>query len=405
MVEEVIPSDIETSLPVWDIAFHPHHDVLCVGLIDGHVHVYQYVVDDTQLLFDLRYHRDGVRAMEFSPDGQCLYSVSSDGTVKALDCNSRTVVFDKRETGHPEEPNALVFATDSTFATGCDGGLVQLWDRRQPEPVMQWDDVLGTGINCLAYNPADSMLIAGTDDGTVALFNTRKAGAEAAVITGSTDDGVCSMALMSCGGLHLACGCSSGRVRVWKYGRWTMPSDTLQGHPAEVEGMVALRDGDVATASCDGCVRAVRLLPVPRLLDTLGSLDESPSVRLKASRCGALVAAGGGPSVQFFDVRRFRAGAAAAAGAEGAGTAFLRQADGDAAAADDDDEEEEEEEESEEEEGDGEGGGDAAMDEDSDSSDDGGGAGEEKEKWKGKHKLDFKSRQRQLAQKKFFGGL
>ena len=383
MSEEVVPADVECGRLVWDVAFHPTADVLAAGCIDGSVLVYKYAVDETNLMYDLPCHKDGVRAMAFTPDGSRLYTVSSDNTLKALECNTKNIVFDKRDTGHTDALNAINFLNETLFVTGCDGGIVQLWDTRQMAPAMKWTDLMGTGITSFTSNPSKNHIFTGSDDGSFAIFGMRKA--EAETLTGRNDDGVLSMELIN-GGTHLACGCSSGVIRIWKYGVWDKTVDNLKGHPSEVEGIICMKDGDVITASCDGCVRSVRLAPQPKLLDTLGCIEDTPSMRLTQSRCKSLVACGGAEQICFYDVRRYIQGTAQE---QPHGSSFLKQAGDDevnetAPNEDDDDEEED----------------------DSDDSDDASDAEEDPKKHKkGKHRVDFKREGQRQAQKKFFGGL
>eukprot|EP01060_Flectonema_neradi_P041288 TRINITY_DN975_c1_g1_i1.p1 TRINITY_DN975_c1_g1~~TRINITY_DN975_c1_g1_i1.p1 ORF type:complete len:380 (+),score=83.09 TRINITY_DN975_c1_g1_i1:41-1180(+) len=376
--EEVVPADVECGRLIWDVAFHPTADILAAGCIDGNVLVYKYAVDETTLLYDLPCHKDGVRSMAFTPDGSRLYTVSSDNTLKALECSSKNIVFDKRDTGHTEALNAIKFLNETLYVTGCDDGIVQLWDVRQMSPAMKWTDLLGSGIHSFTANPSKNHIFAGSDDGSLAIFSMRKA--EAETLTSRNDDGILSMELIN-GGSHLACGCSSGVVRLWKYGVWDKTVDNLKGHPSEVEGIICMKDGDVITASCDGCVRAVRLTPQPKLLDTLGCIEDTPSMRLSQSRCKSLVACGGAEQINFFDVRRYMMGTAQE---QPHGAAFLKKADdneiNESAPNEDDDEYD--------------------SDDESDSE-----VEETKQHKKGKHRVDFKREGQRQSQKKFFGGL
>ncbi|KAJ9446579.1 WD repeat-containing protein 55-like protein [Diplonema papillatum] len=388
--EDVVPSDIAVGKMVWDLAFHPTSDIVALGCIDGSVQIHRYAVDETQPIFNLKPHKDGVRSLDFSPDGRALYTISSDNTLKAIECSTAKTIFDKRDTGHPDALNVVHFLTEQLFVTGCDGGVVSLWDTRQHTPAMQWSDLLGMGIHCFTHRTDKGHILAGTDNGSIAIFGLRKA--EAEVLTGETDDSVMSLSLINKDS-QVAAGCGSGQIRIWKYGVWDKPCDNLKGHPAEVEGIISIRDGDMITACCDGCVRAVRLTPQPKLLDTLGFVEDALSMRLARSRCGALVGCAGGETITFFDVRRYVTGTFAETPH---GSSFLKPASSSQKGAEPEDSDDEEEEEEDEEEAE-------HMEEDEKPK-----SPEEKPKKahkKGKHRMDMNREAAQSKQQKFFKGL
>ena len=391
--DDIAPSDIEAGSMVWDLAFHPKNDILALGCIDGVVQVYGYKPEETDLLFSMKNHKDGVRSMEFTNSGSHLWTASSDGSLKSVECETRNVVFDQRDTGHPDALNVLHFLDEHLLVTGCDGGVVQLWDTRQHTPAMHWTDLLGTGIMSFTHHHSKGQILAGSDDGAIAVFEMRKA--EAEVLTAANDDAVTSLGLIggpigSGDGTHVAAGCNSGNVRIWKYGVWNKCVDNLKGHPCEVEGVMQLKDGDVVTASCDGVVRAVRLMPQPKLLDTLGNIEDAASMRLAKSRCGTFMGCAGGESVIFFDIRKYVTGTVSE---HPNGHAFLKPS-----TAEEDAEECEEDEEDEDMDSD-------DMDEDSDDSDKKDEQDPKERHKKGKHNVDFKRQGRQQQQKKFFDGL
>ena len=388
---DLVPSDIEAGNLVFDLAFHPNNDVLALGCIDGSVQIHGYKPDETTLLYNVKAHKDGVRGMSFTRDGSHLYTVSSDSSIKAIDCNTHAITFDKRDTGHDDALNAIRFLDENMFVTGCDGGIVTLWDRRQFDPVTQFDDLYGMGILSFEHNSQKGHILAGSDDGSLAVFGMRMA--EAEVLTTPNDDGAASLCLIGGGGsddpnnsgTHLAVGCNSGNIRIWKYGVWDKTCDNLKGHPCEVEGILQLRDGDVITACCDGVLRAVRLTPTPKLLDTVGHIEDAASMRLARARCGGLIGCAGGETISFCDVRALRAGTSQETPH---GQGFLKQgtAEDEAAAAAQEGE-------------------DADSDEDSDDSDKEEEKEEKKPHQKGRHRVDFVKEGKQQQQKDFFKGL
>ena len=78
------PPDIFLDDHVMSLQFSPVANVLAVGQITGHVRVYSYKNDATveQMAFD--YHKESVRAIDFSEDGNMIYTASADKSLAVV---------------------------------------------------------------------------------------------------------------------------------------------------------------------------------------------------------------------------------------------------------------------------------------------------------------------------------
>ena len=74
------------------------------------------------------YHNDSVRQVVFSPDGNILYTSSSDGSIGVVSMGK----LEGRLTGaHPSPINSLMHIENGTvLASGDDDGLLKIWDLR-----------------------------------------------------------------------------------------------------------------------------------------------------------------------------------------------------------------------------------------------------------------------------------
>ena len=72
------PSDIILDNHVMDMKFSPTADVIALGQVTGEVRVYSYSGEETTEMLTLTHHTDSARAIEFSPDGNTIYTGSSD---------------------------------------------------------------------------------------------------------------------------------------------------------------------------------------------------------------------------------------------------------------------------------------------------------------------------------------
>ena len=80
-------------------------------------------------MLKFKYHTESCRQVVFSPDGNILFTSSSDGSIGVIS-NGK---LEGRITGAHSSPiNSLMHVQDNVIiASGDDDGLIKIWDLRQ----------------------------------------------------------------------------------------------------------------------------------------------------------------------------------------------------------------------------------------------------------------------------------
>lgn len=67
-----------------DLKFSPNANVLALSQVTGAVRIYSYNDNETKEQMVLNYHTDSVRSIEFSPDGNLIYTGSKDQSLAVI---------------------------------------------------------------------------------------------------------------------------------------------------------------------------------------------------------------------------------------------------------------------------------------------------------------------------------
>jgi WD40 repeat protein/energy-coupling factor transporter ATP-binding protein EcfA2 len=244
----------------------------------------------------LRGHRDAVRALALTGDGQTLASGGEDGKVLLLDLSRPGAVA--TPLGElPSGVRALAVA-GKRLAAGGATGMLWIWDLGSPSAPPRQLPVQGTAaIAALAFQPGGALLAAGGADGTVRLWDAERSTSPAATLatggkritavafrpggkqlaiglaqgggallwdvglTSATPRVLCagmdvrSLAL-SPDGRRLACGTGRGQIVLVDPEEPAAPAVPLLGHASSVNSLSFSPRGDhLASASSDGAVR------------------------------------------------------------------------------------------------------------------------------------------------------
>jgi WD40 repeat protein len=91
--------------------------------------VYVYNEKQTKEMLHFNYHTESVRQVVFSPDGNVLYTSSSDGSIGVV---SNGKLEGQLTGAHPAPINSLIHIENNTvLASGDDDGMIKIWDLRQ----------------------------------------------------------------------------------------------------------------------------------------------------------------------------------------------------------------------------------------------------------------------------------
>ena len=128
-------------------------------------------------VLDLSHHKESVRTIDFSPNGNILYAASKDKSFSVIS-NGRVEGQLLKAHGNPINKIAHV-ENDHVIATGDDDGLVKLWDLRQAQHgvakscVMTLNEHDGS-ITDFAFNSQSKMLCSVANDGMLGVWDLRK---------------------------------------------------------------------------------------------------------------------------------------------------------------------------------------------------------------------------------------
>ena len=171
------PADIFLDDHILDIKFSPTANVIGLTQVTGEVRLYSYENEKTTEQLYFNYHTDSCRALEFSHDGNIIYTASKDQSIAAI-TNGRMAgrIMD----AHSAPIYSLLHVQDGNIiATGDDDGMVRVWDLRvahrgkKHAVCMEFAEHEGTVMD-LKFNAKENMLLSCASDGMLAVYDTRK---------------------------------------------------------------------------------------------------------------------------------------------------------------------------------------------------------------------------------------
>lgn len=173
------------------------------------------------------------------------------------------------------EQHSLTFcmAHPTDANSGDDNGTVQIWDKRS---LNTWDNEHSMSeqedyISCLAYRQQDMSLVATSGDGTLAVYDIRKARLRQQ--SEPDEDEMLSCVIVK-RGRKVVAGTQEGVLSIFSWGHFEDCSDRFPGHPDTIDCIVPFDEDTVITAGGDGGVRIVSILP-NKLLGVVGELKNA----------------------------------------------------------------------------------------------------------------------------------
>ncbi len=257
----IVSGAADSTVRIWDLntwhvlTFSEHEDVNVNSvsvLPDGKV--VSAADDNTVRVWDvaeqtsvvLRGHKGDVRSVAVLPDGK-IVSGSHDSTLKVWDPTSGTA-GEETLRGHAGHVMSVAALPDGRILSGG-GRTVKVWDLRKPAT----PNLAHKGnVNCIAALPDCSMVVTGSEDATVRVWDT----AGRSVVLRGHEKQVRTVTVSrtaTTGHVVVISGSDDKSVRVWNVESGT--SVVLKGHDDYVRRVAILPDGRVVSAGGDKSVR------------------------------------------------------------------------------------------------------------------------------------------------------
>ncbi|XP_017296756.1 WD repeat-containing protein 55 [Kryptolebias marmoratus] len=293
------PLDIRLEAAANSVALHPSRDVLVCGDVDGDVYAFSYscTEGENRELWSSGHHLKSCRQVRFSEDGLQLYTVSRDRAVHMLDVERGQLVTRIRG-AHGTPINSLLLVDQNILATGDDGGTLKVWDMRKGSAIMdlkQHEDY----ISDITVDQAKRILLTASGDGTMGVFNIKRRRFE--LLSEYQSGDLTSVALMK-RGKKVVCGSSEGTVYIFNWNGFGATSDRFALKAESVDCIVPITDSIMCTASMDGYIRAINLLP-NRVIGCIGQHVGEPIEEIATSWDSRFLASCGHDQlIKFWDI-------------------------------------------------------------------------------------------------------
>jgi len=291
------PADLIFDDQVFGLHFSAVQDSVACGLVNGQVYVFNYSPTENKRVLQISAHRKACRAVQFSDDGQRLFTVSTDGSIKEIDLNQGKITWGQGK-AHESGINCMVIK-ESNIYTGDEDGRVKVWDDKSKKCIWSFAEN-SDYISDFAYK--NHMLLCPSGDGTLSIFDLRKGKLDA--MSDNMEDELLSITLVR-NGTKVICGTQGGILDIFSWGNWGDISDRFPGHPESIDTIVPINENIICTGSSDGLIRVVNIFP-NQLLGVVGEHEEFPIERLDISRDKNLLASCSHDcSVKFWNISYF----------------------------------------------------------------------------------------------------
>jgi WD40 repeat protein len=189
---------------------------------------------DGTLITTINGHSDRLWQVKFSPNGQMLASASTDNTIKLWKIEADKTVLLTTLVGHRDAVRGVSFSPDGqTLVSGGDDKTVRLW--KQDGTLITTLTGHTAVINGVTFSPDGQMIASASDDKTVKLW--RRNGTLITTLVGHTD--IVNAVAFSPDGQMLASTSWDKTIKLWNLEPGKNPAliNTLTGHTEVVFGV------------------------------------------------------------------------------------------------------------------------------------------------------------------------
>lgn len=287
---------VAPSAHCFDVQFHPEENLFAAAIVTGEIELHRYDLEEkaAEKQKVLISHEDSCRTARFLVEGDSnanagLASTSADcfAAVSDLEAGKRTWRGKLRAAG-----NALLPMGKHKMVVGDDDGGISFFDTRKKKATGTFSEN-SDFITDLALGTDGFSLCATAGDGTLAVYDIRKAGSAEGLIAMSDfqEDEFLSLAIMK-HGTKVLCGSQTGVLAVFSWGDFGDHKDRIKGHPMSVDAIVKLTEDCILTGSSDGQIRVTSVYHQEfgnTILGIVGDQGAYPIERLALSPDGETV--------------------------------------------------------------------------------------------------------------------
>ncbi|XP_011882894.1 PREDICTED: WD repeat-containing protein 55 homolog isoform X2 [Vollenhovia emeryi] len=293
------PPSITLEDMITDICFHPKENTIAVASITGDVLFYNN--EETNLVSTVELHLKACRDIEFSEDGQSLFSTGKDLCIAITDVETRKLIR-VYEGVHEQPIYTMTIINEHVFATGDDDGVVKLWDlrRHENEPIFSIKEAEHY-ISAMITNRDAKYLVCASGDGLTTINIPER---KLHVQSEEHDDDLTCLGLFKCESKLLSAS-NKGKMYVYNWGEFGLHSDEFPSVTKKaINCMIPITENVVITGDEDGTVRATSLFPHHQL-GVVGQHDSSVEA-LDINNDGTLIASSSHDNdIKFWNVQYF----------------------------------------------------------------------------------------------------
>jgi len=201
---------------------------------------------------------------------------------------------------HSSGINCLSTIKHHLLVSGDDAGVIKLWDIRQQKSTLEWRDNVDF-ISDFDYHEDKHAIVATSGDGTLSVYDVRKA-RKPIGLSENQDDELLSVQICK-GGKKVVVGSQSGVLSIFTWGQFLDSTDRMPGHPNSVDSLCKVDDETLLTASSDGIIRKISILP-NNFLSVVGAHEEGlPAEKVVLDSTGTFAAScGHEPVVKIWNI-------------------------------------------------------------------------------------------------------
>ncbi|KAK4527115.1 hypothetical protein GAYE_SCF35G5037 [Galdieria yellowstonensis] len=202
---------------------------------------------------------------------------STSGTIFQVDKSSGETVSQWGFENKKDDAAVVLKSWNNMLVVGYDSGRVRLWDTRQArKPAYSYRGHEDSVTDITVREPRDTLdlttVLSSGGEGTVSVFELRKSSSP--IVTESVQDEITCLSWIKNDSI-LVCGTLEGDLMMFEWRLWDQLLDNCKGHPDAIGDMCSVDNDTLLTGSDDGLLRLVSIHP-NKMIGVVGLPFELP---------------------------------------------------------------------------------------------------------------------------------